>query len=68
MKNQKILRTLLLDRVNRALLVNPQKMYLECQKLGVSKNTIYDFTNYDRSYVKNDLANKLYWCSKAVLG
>jgi hypothetical protein len=68
MKNQEILRLLLQEKVQRALRVDKNKMILECKKLGLSENTLYDFTNYHRSYVKTLTANNLFLATKAVLG
>tara|TARA_R110000851_G_scaffold309302_4_gene468707 strand:- start:350 stop:556 length:207 start_codon:yes stop_codon:yes gene_type:complete len=68
MKNQEILRLLLQEKVQRALMINPHKMILECRKVSLSDNTLYDFVNYQRSYVKGATANKLFLATKAVLG
>lgn len=67
MKNQEILRLLLQEKVQRAMRVNRSKMILECKALGLSENTLYDFENYQRSYVKSATANKLYIATKAIL-
>lgn len=68
MKNQEILRLLLQDKVQRALLVDEKKMIIECKKIGLSEKTLYDFASYKRSYVYNSIANKLYLACKSVLG
>ena len=52
MKKQEILRQLLQDKVQRALRVDKKKMIQECEKLGLSFHTLYDFANYQRSYAK----------------
>ena len=43
MKNQQLLRLLLQDRVQRALMVNETSMLSECKKIGLSPKTVYDF-------------------------
>ncbi len=68
MKVQQILRELLVERVKRALRVDKDKFLLEAKKLGVPENTVYDFVNYQRSYVKHDNAKKLYFATKATIG
>lgn len=68
MKNQEILRDLLQEKVRRALNVDRNKMIAECKKLGLSENTLYDFVNYQRAYVRKKTAPKFYFACKAVLG
>jgi hypothetical protein len=68
MKNQEILRLLLQEKVHRALRVDKLKMISECKKLGLSENTLYDFANYQRSYVKTATAQKLFIATKSVVG
>jgi hypothetical protein len=68
MKNHQILRELLLEKVKRALRVDRNKMILECRKLGLNENTLYDFVTYNRAYVQNRTAPKLYLAAKIVLG
>lgn len=68
MKNQQILRELLRERVKRALRVQKEKMVIECKKLGLGEKTLYDFVTYQRSYVKNHTAQKLYFATKTILG
>lgn len=67
MKNQQILRLLLQEKVQRALKVDKNKMFRECKKLGLSESTLYDFTNYQRNYVKPLTAQNLFLATKAVL-
>ena len=67
MKNQQILRLLLQERVQRALSVNEISMLSECKKIGLSPKTVYDFANYQRDFVRNATANKLYLATKAIL-
>lgn len=68
MKNHQILRELLLEKVKRALRVDRDKMISECKKLGLPENTLYDFVSYQRAYVQNRTAPKLYLAAKIVLG
>lgn len=68
MKNQEILRELLQEKVQRALKVDKKKLLLECKKIGLSEATLYDFTNYQRSYVKTATAQKLHFVTRVVLG
>jgi len=68
MKNQEILRELLRERVRRSLRVHKTKMIEECRKLSLSEKTLYDFVNYQRGYVRNSTAQRLYLASKIVLG
>lgn len=68
MKNQEILRELLQEKVHRALRVDKKKLLLECRKIGLSEATLYDFTNYQRSYVKTATAKKLHFVTRVVLG
>lgn len=68
MKNQEILRILLQDKIQRALLVDKQKLLIECKKIGLPEKTLYDFCSYKRSYVRNSTANKLYIITKSLLG
>lgn len=68
MKNQEILRELLQEKVQRALKVDKKKLLLECRKIGLSEATLYDFVNYQRSYVKTATAQKFYFVTRVVLG
>jgi hypothetical protein len=68
MKNQEILRELLRERVRRALAVHKTKMIEECLKLKLSEKTLYDFISYQRGYVRNSTAQKLYFATKSILG
>jgi len=68
MKNQEILRELLQEKVQRALRVDKKKLLSECLKLGLSESTLYDFVNYQRSYVKTPTARKLHFATRVVLG
>lgn len=68
MKNQEILRELLQEKVQRALRVDKKKLLLECRKLDLSEATLYDFANYQRSYVKTATAQKLHFATRVVLG
>ncbi|MBP7710759.1 MAG: hypothetical protein KA100_06810 [Rickettsiales bacterium] len=68
MKNQEILRELLQEKVQRALRVDKKKLLSECLKLGLSESTLYDFANYQRSYVKTATAQKLHFATRVVLG
>ena len=68
MKNQEILRELLQEKVHRALRVDKKKLLLECKKIGLSEATLYDFANYQRSYVKSATAQKLHFVTRVVLG
>jgi len=68
MKSQQILRLLLQEKAQRALLVNKSKMILECKKLGLSESTLYDFVNYQRSYAKTSTIQALFLATKSILG
>lgn len=67
MTNQKILRLLLQDKVNRILRIDEKRMILEYKKLGLSEKTLYYFANYSRSYVRNKTALNLYIVTKTIL-
>jgi hypothetical protein len=68
MKKQEIYRQLLQEKVQRALRVDKKKMIQECEKLGLSFHTLYDFANYQRSHAKTKTVEVLYFASKIVLG
>lgn len=68
MKNQEILRELLRERARRALRVHEKKFLEECQKLKLSRSTLYDFINYERSYMRKPTIQKIYFATKVILG
>lgn len=68
MKSYQILRELLVERVRRAMRVDKNKMILECQRLGISENYLYDFTNYQRAFVQKKMIARLYFATKSILG
>lgn len=67
MKRQQILRILLQEKVQRALRVDEVKMKKECQKLGLSVATLYDFANYQRKFSRDSTIFKLYIATRTIL-
>ncbi len=55
------------DKVQKALRVDENKMKKECQKLGLSLNTLYDFANYQRKFSRDSTILKLFLATKSIL-
>lgn len=67
MKRQEILRILMQEKVQRAMRVDENRLKTECQKLGLSPKTLYDFANYRRKFSRDSTINKLFLATRAIL-